>query len=242
MMNSARQFKRRFRRVANWLTDRVRGLPAVQPHDLTPDRIAAIVARERPLILEIGCNDGQDTVRLLEAMPGATIHCFEPDPRPIARFKKRLGGDQRVHLHSIAVGGLNGEFDFHTSGGSKQGKHQDWDLSGSLRKPKEHLERHPWVTFDSVTRVPCMRLDDWCLANAVGSIDFIWMDTQGAEADVIAGGTRALATTRFIYTEYSNDELYDGQRPLHGLLEILPDFEVVSRYPGDVLLKNRRIG
>ncbi|EGE56154.1 nodulation protein [Rhizobium etli CNPAF512] len=68
------------------------------------------------------------------------------------------------------------------------------------------------------------------------------MDVQGAEADVIAGGNQILMRTRYIYAEYSDHELYEGQLPLRAILELLPSFQVVVEYPrgveGDVLLKN----
>ncbi len=70
------------------------------------------------------------------------------------------------------------------------------------------------------------------------------MDVQGAEADVIAGGMQTVSNTRFIYTEYSDRELYEGQLSLRAILDLLPSFEVAAHYPrdveGDVLLKNTR--
>lgn len=69
------------------------------------------------------------------------------------------------------------------------------------------------------------------------------MDVQGAESDVIAGGQKTLGRTRFIYTEYSDRELYEGQLSLRSILDLLPAFEVVTLYPreieGDVLLRNK---
>ena len=67
------------------------------------------------------------------------------------------------------------------------------------------------------------------------------VDVQGAEQDVIAGAPTILQKTRFLYTEYSNNELYEGQLSLKRLLALLPSFEVEARYPGDVLLRNRRM-
>lgn len=63
------------------------------------------------------------------------------------------------------------------------------------------------------------------------------MDVQGAEQDVIEGGRRALSRTRFVYTEYSNEQLYEGQLSLRELLKILPEFRIVKRYPHDILLR-----
>ena len=61
---------------------------------------------------------------------------------------------------------------------------------------------------------------------------------QGAEGDMIAGGQATLARTRYLYTEYSNEEIYEGEPTLEALLAMLPKFSVVKRYPSDVLLKN----
>jgi hypothetical protein len=72
----------------------------------------------------------------------------------------------------------------------------------------------------------------------VHQIDLIWADTQGAEADLIAGGVEALAKTRFFYTEYSDDEWYEGQPNLKKILEMLPNFNIVHRFTMDILLKN----
>ena len=65
------------------------------------------------------------------------------------------------------------------------------------------------------------------------------MDVQGAEIDVIRGGRNALKYTRYLYTEYSNKELYEGQISLKPLLDELIDFDVIVRYPDDILLKNK---
>jgi hypothetical protein len=56
---------------------------------------------------------------------------------------------------------------------------------------------------------------------------------------LIQGATRLLKSVRYLYTEYSNVEMYAGQVDLPGLVRMLPDFELVRRYPWDVLLRNR---
>ena len=74
----------------------------------------------------------------------------------------------------------------------------------------------------------------------VANADFIWADVQGAERDLVEGAARFLRSTRYFYTEYSNEEWYEGQITLAGLLEKLPDFDLVKRYPMDALLQNKR--
>ena len=65
------------------------------------------------------------------------------------------------------------------------------------------------------------------------------MDVQGAEADVIAGASRTLEKVSFIYAEYSNRELYEGQLDLPGLRAALPQYRVVKRFHQDVLMERK---
>ncbi|MBO4228425.1 FkbM family methyltransferase [Bradyrhizobium neotropicale] len=204
-------------------------------------RIVSLLQKPDPVILDIGCNDGTDTRKFLELCPQAQLYCFEPDPRAAARFKKNLDLFlDRVKLFEIAISDRNGRIEFHPSNGDGDAK--EWDLSGSIRRPKNHLVEYGWVRFDDPISVETRRLDDWCSQANIKDIDFIWMDVQGAESDVIAGGKQTLSNTRFIYTEYSDQELYEGQKSLQAILDLLPSFEVVTQYPhgveGDVLLRN----
>lgn len=204
-------------------------------------QLVSLLGNPSPIILDIGCNDGTDTKRFLELCPEARLYCFEPDPRAVVRFKKNLHRDlENVRLFEIAISDRNGQIEFHPSNADAEVK--DWDLSGSIRRPKNHLTEYEWVRFDQPISVETRRLDDWASEANVSQLDLIWMDVQGAESDVIAGGARTLSNTRYIYTEYSDRELYEGQLSLQAILELLPSFEVVRLYPraveGDVLLRN----
>jgi hypothetical protein len=85
-----------------------------------------------------------------------------------------------------------------------------------------------------------MTLDTWAERHGVSKADFIWADVQGAESDLVDGAASFLKSSRYLYTEYSNDEWYEGQITLAELLEKLPYFELVTRYPMDVLLENKK--
>jgi FkbM family methyltransferase len=212
----------------------------ISPGVLTGAEIRELLGKDAPVILDIGANCGQTTAELLKALPRATIFAFEPDPRAIAKFRHRIT-DPRARLHECAVGATNGTISFHQSSGAEHVAEyaEGWDQSGSIRKPRSHLQVWPWVKFDKQIEVPIVRLDDWAEQHRIGAVDFIWADVQGAESDLIEGASRVLASTRYFYTEYSNSEWYEGQITLPGLVQMLPDFELVRRYPMDVLFRSR---
>jgi FkbM family methyltransferase len=59
------------------------------------------------------------------------------------------------------------------------------------------------VHYDNITSVrhPCITLDQLILENNLPNPDFIKLDTQGSELDILAGSSRIIDTTKLIYTE-----------------------------------------
>lgn len=222
-------------------------LPERRPDTLDLGRLRRLLGRDVRTVLEVGANDGGDTLRLHAAFPRARLCAFEPDPRPLAQLRSAVAGTP-VEVYPVAVGAHDGSAVFHQSGGHHpdadpgQRRPDDdgsgWHMSGSLRAPTGHLTTFPWVTFERDISVDVVRLDTWADAHGVRRVDFIWADVQGAEIDLIDGGPRTLARTRFLYTEYWDTPLYDGQIGLDGILARLPGFVVETRFTHDVLLRN----
>jgi FkbM family methyltransferase len=249
-MRSAKEALKHYPRLRAYLRsirNLLRGGSRLSYAPISKELIYRTVDKPDPTILDIGCNDGRHTLWFLQMFKKPRVFCFEPDPRAISRFKKTVGDPQNVRLFEIALSDQNGETTFYQSRGAADssvslpetwGMEEGWDASGSIRKPKRHLIDYPQITFDESVTVQTMTLDTWCDENGIEAIDFIWMDVQGAEMDVIRGGEKVLARTRYIYTEYSDKELYEGQSTLDQLLNALPAFKILKRYPGDVLLEN----
>lgn len=224
-------------------------LPPISYEEISLNYIRQLIGSDARVVVEIGAHHGWHTGAFLMAFSNATIYAFEPDPRAIEKFSANISSP-RVHLFKMAVGATDGEAQFHVSSGLPPGIDPvgaavvypgGWDQSGSLRPPKTHKERWPWCKFESVIKVTVCRLDNWARENSIGAVDFIWADTQGAEADLVSGGQATLARTRYLYLEYSNDEIYEGEPSLQTLLEMLPNYSVIKRFPNDVLLKNVHI-
>ena len=117
---------------------RLQGLPPISHSKISKDLIRECVDKESPTILEIGCNDGGHSLWFLEMFESPEIYCFEPDPRAIERFKRKVGQRSKINLFEIALCDHNGEVDFYQSGGHRNKKEtkarpEEWDLSGSIR-------------------------------------------------------------------------------------------------------------
>lgn len=191
-----------------------------------------------PVIFEIGSHTGTDTIHLCKIKAGVKVHAFEPDPR-----NSLNNLPENVNINYVAVSNKEGEIEFYQSDRNPK-DNTEWTCSSSIRKPKNHLTAYDYVTFkQQPIKVKSIRLDDYCKENKVEKIDFIWMDVQGAEGDVIEGGREILKRTRYLYTEYSDKELYEGELTLQQILSTLPgEWKVLKKYErrndGDVLLRN----
>ena len=223
------------RRALGIFRDVLLGLPVPKRKTPTASQLISLIKSKAPVILEIGCNDGTDTVQFASALPHATIYGFEPDERAASKFIKNTAQFPNVHLFQVAIAAIDGEADFFKSN-SVNG---EWDQSGSILTPLNHLNVFPWVTFDKRERVRTVNLDTWSAKYCPGRIDFIWMDVQGAEGEIFRSSPKTFARTSYIYTEYDDRELYKGQVPLRELLKLVPDFVIAERYLNDVLLRNQ---
>lgn len=209
-------------------------------HTLTAEEIRDLVGTS-PVMLEIGCHDGSDTVKFLEAMPGIELHCFEPDERPLKRFRKRFAKyDRRLCLIPKAVSNIDGHKPFWASTG-KAGHMEDWDYSGSLRTPTGHLARSPEIKFKEPVPVPCVRLETWWRERSwLDLIDFAWIDVQGDQRALIDGGWEVLQKTHWIYIECHHEPLYESEPTQDELIALLPGFEPLAIYDRDnILFRNR---
>lgn len=201
------------------------------------------------VVFEIGASNGDDSLRLLDAFPEAAIHCFEIDSRAVDEWTSKVF-ESRAELHLNLVGQSTGTAKFYASYGNPPGSQSDefpdgWHFSGSIREPRGHTTKYPWVKFRPAEEYPIVALDDFCMTIGLDAsgheIDLIWMDVQGAEGDVIRGGSRTLSRTRFIYAEYSDLELYAGGASLNELCELLRGFKIKRIWSDDVLFENESL-
>lgn len=198
--------------------------------ELSKIEIKDLIGIENPIILDIGAYDGRDGNELAQMFDNPRVWCFEPITH--------IDTVKNVTVVRAAVADINGRLKLYTS------NHMQ---SSSLRKPKAHLEIFPEVKFDvKPIEVDCITLDVWKWINCEHDIiDFIWCDVNGSEGDFIKGATESLKQTRYLYIEFSDKELYEGQINKAKMLEMLPDYwELMATLNykgnfGNLLLKNK---
>lgn len=204
-------------------------------------------------IFDIGCCEGEDTVRYARRFPNARVFAFEPLPenQRIAAGNLSRYAVGNAELIPCALSDRAGEATFHVSSGRPMEEFagKDWNYgnkSSSLLPPSGDEPMHGWIEFKETIRVSTETLDGFSSGRAIGRIDFVHMDVQGAEQLVLNGARRTLPRVAAVWLEVSARALYRGQalRPEigafmrdHGFILAL---EALNEIEGDQLYVNRR--
>jgi len=196
------------------------------------------------VFVEIGGNAGDTAQKInnmiLEIIQNYTYIVFEPDKRFWDALRRNERKYKKLKFINKAISNVNGKAILYISSGEAFGTsvgYQVFDNSSSIKKPTQKMfECWPKMKFRTTQIVDTIRLDD-C---GIDHIDFLWCDIQGAELEFIEGGYKTLKKTRFLYTEYNREEIYEGCPNLEIILELLPDWKVIEDYNGDVLLENKK--
>lgn len=98
--------------------------------------------------------------------------------------------------------------------------------SNSLLQPKKHLEYYPEIIFEGVEEVAVVRLD--MFLHVKNECNFLVMDVQGYELEVLKGATETLKHIDYIYTEVNREELYENCAMVEDLDNYLTDFKRVE--------------
>jgi len=163
--------------------------------------------KEDPIIVEAGAHIGVDTCEMAKLWPKAKIFAFEPIPEIFEQLKNNTSSYPNVQCFQMALGDKTGVCTINQSSGESNG-------SSSLLEPKEHLVIHPSVLFEKKIEVKVTTLKDWMITNKIEKVDFLWLDLQGFELNVLKESVEIISKTSTIYTEvsiienYSNSALY----------------------------------
>ncbi|MBF2098974.1 MAG: FkbM family methyltransferase [Gloeomargaritaceae cyanobacterium C42_A2020_066] len=139
-----------------------------------------------------------------------TILGFDADPEATAAANLDLEARQvswQESHYDLALGRQTGEAKLYVT--------RSVDCS-SLYLPNEQLSQRlqgfsQSLNVDLVIDIPVISLDDFCEQEGVDQIDFLYLDIQGAELDVLQGGSQALEKILGIEAEVEFSPLYQNQ-------------------------------
>lgn len=67
------------------------------------DDFSRLLAIPNPLVVDVGANRGQWSARLIEIVPGAEVHCFEPAPEAYRDLQEWASEASNVFTNNSAI-------------------------------------------------------------------------------------------------------------------------------------------
>lgn len=182
-------------------------------------------------LVDVGANQGQFAKRMRGLGFRGEIISFEPGAEAFALLARRVRSDAAWTAHKLAVGSVPGVRTLQVSENS---------VSSSLLDVREvHLAAEEASRAAHVEPVKVVRLDD-ALGISPARTDaqplsrWLKVDTQGYEAEVLAGAPELLSQATVVQLELSFAELYAEQADFFDLLLTLrrAGLEIFDMVPG----------
>jgi len=176
-------------------------------------------------IIHVGAHYGEEISEYIDNGIQDII-LFEPLVENFDILSKKVKTlNANIEGYQVALGSKKGDATMYVSDNEKQ--------SSSVLKPKVHLTHHPHVKFPSTEEVEVHLLDDY---NS-NDYNFINMDVQGYELEVLKGGTKTLEHVDYVYCEVNRDEVYENNAYVEELDEFLSEYNmkrVETDWAGDI--------
>lgn len=163
-------------------------------------------------IIHVGAHYGEEISEYIEngiqdiVLFEPLSECFDVLAQKVMNLNANIEG------HQVALGSAPGTATMYLSDNEKQ--------SSSILKPKVHLTHHPHVKFNGTEEVEVDLLDNFDTKD----YNFLNMDVQGYELEVLKGATETLKRVDYVYCEVNRDEVYEGNAYVEELDEFLSSY------------------
>lgn len=157
-----------------------------------PKTLSWFRPRAGELVVDVGAHIGRYT--LLAAKAGARVVSIEPDPSNfnILAANVRLNQLEGVSLLRVGLSNLTGVRDFLPSEGTNRGTSSFVTSAGAEGVEGQTSRR---------VLVDCLMLDELIDKERIRRIDWLKIDAEGHEPEVLAGAARSLQVTRNLIVE-----------------------------------------
>ena len=96
-------------------------------------------------------------------------------------------------------------------------------MSSSILKPKVHLEQYSHIKFETEEIVEVKTLDSFHYTD----YNFINMDVQGYELEVLKGSIETLKNINYVYCEVNRDEVYENNAYIEEIDDFLKNYDMI---------------
>jgi len=151
-------------------------------------------------VIHVGGHIGAEIQLYKKINKDCAVEIFEPCFNTFKKLQHTAANYTNVNCYNVALGSVETNLPLYTET-SNNGQ------SNSLLKPKLHTIQYPSIVFNDVVNVEVKTLDSF---NFDANFNFLNIDVQGFELEVLKGGQKTLQNIEYIICEVNNAELYEN--------------------------------
>jgi FkbM family methyltransferase len=151
-------------------------------------------------IIHVGGHFGEEVKIYKDGVPDRFIEIFEPHPITFQYLLKTANTFNNINCHNVALGSQEKTMTLYVENANN-------GQSNSLLKPKVHTQQYPHIIFNETVNVNVKTLDSF---NYTSNFNFLNIDVQGFELEVLKGSVTTLQHIECIICEVNNVELYEN--------------------------------
>ena len=150
------------------------------------------------VFVDIGAHEGNYTRELLKIYPQTICHLFEPSKKNNTYLNKIFSNRENIFIHSYSLSDSNSIGKLYSDKNGSQ--------LGSLAK--RYLEKELNVNFEFSEEVFIKRFDEyWLQENLPEKIDFMKIDVEGYEMNVLKGVGELIENISLIQFEFGSTQI-----------------------------------
>jgi len=142
---------------------------------------------EDAVIFDVGANIGAMTLQFAKQTPLGRVYAFEPTFYAFAKLKRNLALNPELANRIVAIQSFVSST---TSREADIKAYASWKVGGSEDSGKHQIHRG---TVKPAQGIGSVSLDDFCEQNEIKRLDFIKIDTDGHELEVLKGAQKVIS-------------------------------------------------
>ncbi len=176
--------------------------------------------RPGDVVFDVGANQGEWSRKILSVQPNVTLYAFEPVEPTFNMLTENLS-DTKANIYNIALSKRSGKKTFyHYNQSSQSARMSTFYRRNSV---EENLNIQPVSV-----RINTKSLSSFCKAHAVDKINFLKIDTEGAELDVLKGAETLLKNNKIEAIQFEYGGTYtDAGITLKEICALLTEYGYV---------------
>lgn len=179
-------------------------------------KVLGLINGNNPVIFDVGANIGEWSGEVLKKFDKVRMFAFEPSAKAYAVLTENIK-DSRITIFNMGMNDIAGDKPFYTVSGSNAVSDT---VCGSLFK-----RRVPGMSFDYSGSIKLTTIDDFCLQNSIGKIDFLKIDVEGNELNVLKGAAKMIADGTIKHIQFETG-VADSRLLLRDFYDILPNYRI----------------